>query len=1845
MNAALNIVVRVDATQANAAWRQQKQQIGGLSGGLSQLNKALDPQRLVAWGKNLQWTGRQITYAFTLPLAAAGIAAFKFSQDNERAFISLKKVYGDFSYTQSRVNSETNALRKSFELLSDRFGVSQKDVIEIGAAFAQAGAAGRALADDTRYALETMILGEMDATQATTALVSIMGAWDLSAKKNKQGFSELGDALATINAIENQTSITFSDLMTVLQKAGGAARDAGIDIRHLSAFAATLVPAAGSAAQAGNALRTIISRLQAPTKDTSDLLAKMGIDVLSKDWLGSSVQDRILKVAQKFQTLSQSQKGVVSSVIASRWQVNRFDILMRKIADTTGNYNRALDATSNTTKIHALYQRELLQVLNSEPKKWDIMTQTIKNGLTTAILPLIPAIFGVLKMFTNWALAFSKMAPERQRFIIGLAAVLAALGPIMIYLGVTVQLIGELGRVAKFTGRVLGGLGQGFLNLGKAIIWSYRQLGQAILTFAQWVFYHISGQAAVAKAAQASAKAQAEAAAQAAAAQTAAAAEAAGAQAEAAGAAADAWASGAYASEAAWATAMGLNVSTVEAGAAVIETTATEMFGELTAGAITTEAAVTAPLWGIVAVVAAVVAAVAILWKVGFYDFMIRLWGNVLRGFNSLIKGFFNGLDALGRAVWGIPKAFVSALRATIQVVDKAVHVVYEMLSYLNPFARHSPSLVDNVKAGVATILNEYSKLRGIPNLVLNATRVQQNFNNATSGARGALATQDRVDQRKQITDYAPTAGPAVDSMYQSIDALKGTLGLLTIEIAKQETVVARWQAAYDAADKKVQAIQATIDSLQFSLDGLDKIIQTAHDNIDALANTDIQGMRALSDQIFANDQAQKQLQLQIMKLQDAGGAVDDLAGKFSKLQGEIEMVQGKEQDLRLGGAGSEILGFYDNQLKSLKQQQGALQGQSSEIDQLTAKLNNLQRVGQELDLSNSITFDPQIRQIQQMVSGLHEMPFDQIIAQIQQQQAIISQTQPKYDAIKKSLDSQNESLRQATYYRDQINARLDIENKKADDLNQAYSDIDSQINDMESSLSGFAQSASAALDKAKKDSQSLNQKLFDAGAGANYDIPGGTGGLGAYGNTKDIQDFNKDLQKELDKVLGGIQGIDLFKPIKDKWNAAWAWIKRSTAAVTRPIVDFVKKYFAQPIADTAGWIGRNFSLEGLKNVWNSTINFMSGVWQAFAGAISSGYHTYIQPVFDAIGNAVMAVLVPIFETLAAVFSWLWNNIIGPVVSFVWNTILKPVFDAIANFIEKRLFPIFQLWAALWTIVIVVIGRMARWLWDHVLKLVFAFIMDGIRKLKTTFQLLAIAIGFVFVIIRNAISFAWNYVIKPIFAAIKWAIEHVVGPAFRWLYNNVIDPVWHNIQKLIHNVWNDVLKPIFDSISWWIHTVVGPAFHWLHDKVVSPVMNAIKSVVKSVWNSIATTIAGGINLFVKAFNFVAKGVRAVAGVLHIDVKINDIGEVKIPKFARGGAIQASEVGAGFKTNGPRAIVGEGSPLHPEYVIPTDPRYRNRARKLLVDAAGSVFGGPDTAIPAYAFGGILPSPADVINGIKGVVDTLKKGALKLAFSGPSKLADEAIKHIPFPPIRASAQKIKDQVYNWVTEGDKNVDKIIQEYSTKNLGPYGRYPGKENVMGWINQAIDILGDAAGGYPKQVWAPRDFVIAMRESGGNPRAVNLWDSNAKAGHPSEGLMQTIQSTFNAYKIKGHDDIWNPVDNVIAANRYIKARYGDITAVQQGNPAQPPRGYELGGVIDAHMARGGLVLNRKPGGVLLHVAEGSNDEAVQVRPLNDKTDGKGNRELHFHGDLVFPSVSNEKDAESFIRSLESLGT
>jgi Transglycosylase SLT domain len=100
---------------------------------------------------------------------------------------------------------------------------------------------------------------------------------------------------------------------------------------------------------------------------------------------------------------------------------------------------------------------------------------------------------------------------------------------------------------------------------------------------------------------------------------------------------------------------------------------------------------------------------------------------------------------------------------------------------------------------------------------------------------------------------------------------------------------------------------------------------------------------------------------------------------------------------------------------------------------------------------------------------------------------------------------------------------------------------------------------------------------------------------------------------------------------------------------------------------------------------------------------------------------------------------------------------------------------------------------------------------------------------------------------------------------------------------------------------------------------------------------------------------------------------------------------------------------------------------------------------------------------------------------------------------------------------------------------------------NLDGWIRESLDIM--AAHKIPGSYHGIYRNII--RESSGNPNAINLWDINARNGIPSKGLLQVIDPTFQTYHVQGTSwNIYNPVANITAACNYAYHRYGSMDNV-----------------------------------------------------------------------------------------------
>lgn len=144
--------------------------------------------------------------------------------------------------------------------------------------------------------------------------------------------------------------------------------------------------------------------------------------------------------------------------------------------------------------------------------------------------------------------------------------------------------------------------------------------------------------------------------------------------------------------------------------------------------------------------------------------------------------------------------------------------------------------------------------------------------------------------------------------------------------------------------------------------------------------------------------------------------------------------------------------------------------------------------------------------------------------------------------------------------------------------------------------------------------------------------------------------------------------------------------------------------------------------------------------------------------------------------------------------------------------------------------------------------------------------------------------------------------------------------------------------------------------------------------------------------------------------------------------------------------------------------------------------------------------------------------------------------------------------------------------------ENDGGGGGKSGKWN--GDIKKALKLAGLPTSAAYVRAWQKQ----IQTESGGNPKA--LGGTDGLADGRAKGLVQVKPGTFNAYKLKGHGNIWNGLDNLIAGMRYAKARYGRggmLQAIGKGH------GYAKG----TDSARAGLANVFEKGGEIMNLRGG----------------------------------------------------
>ncbi|MED5589638.1 transglycosylase SLT domain-containing protein [Bacillus subtilis] len=544
-----------------------------------------------------------------------------------------------------------------------------------------------------------------------------------------------------------------------------------------------------------------------------------------------------------------------------------------------------------------------------------------------------------------------------------------------------------------------------------------------------------------------------------------------------------------------------------------------------------------------------------------------------------------------------------------------------------------------------------------------------------------------------------------------------------------------------------------------------------------------------------------------------------------------------------------------------------------------------------------------------------------------------------------------------------------------------------------------------------------------------------------------------------------------------------------------------------------------------------------------------------VQQVFPIIKQVIMAVL-PIVAQLLTVAATIILQLAQAALPILIQ-VVQQVFPQIMQIIQAVLPIVVSLLQFLANIITTVVIPAIRFILN-IVTAVFPVVLSIIQvALKNIIAIIQGAIGIIMGIVKvfkglftGNFRMMWDGV-KQIFSSAVGMVKKLVsnmGAAItdRWLYiKNKVALLAFDLRKKVMDRFNDLVE----------------GAKKLPGRIGDGIKNMAHKAVSGV-TSLANKLAGALG---KGVNGVIGGVNWVLD--KIGLKDKHIPKWEVPKYANG---------TGGHPGGP-AILGDGKGANagPEmYRTPSGHVGLSPATDTLMNLpkGTEVLSAKQTraalaGVPAYAKGTEGNIFTKAWNGVKSVAGKVKDVALDVFdyIGHPSKLLTKVLEKmgVSAPSMAGSFGDLAKGAFNFVK--DKAVGFVKDKMSSYSASFSGG--GSKAVKKWVAQALSIKGLGS------EYAGALETIAMKESGGNPNVVNNWDSNAKAGHPSQGLMQFIPSTFNAHKEPGHGNIKNPVDQILAAINYLNSRYGGIlkhpglVSMAHGGPY---RGYATGGVINS---------------------------------------------------------------------------
>ena len=376
---------------------------------------------LAKTGAKMKNVGKGMTMGLTLPIVGVGVAATKMGLDFSKGV--------EYANTMLKLSGEDLKAFKAGVLdLSDTYGKSAEDIARAGYSVSSVL---HTSGEDTITILDSIAqaakAGKISTEEAGNGVIRMMSIYGVKAEDAMKVVDTLSGTVKAGNA-------NWQDMAQILPNVAGLAKPLGVSFNEVAGAFAAVSSKAGSSAEAGTALRGVLTGLMKPSDDMKDAMKEMGyanaqeaLEAIGLEGVLSNLGEKYGDNAEKIGELFPNIRGITGAVAMFANEGKDLSEAMNMVADSTGETQKQIQAGQGSAENFS-----------------DAM-----NKLKNAGIRLFTAIEPMLTKFIAWisdlATKFSELSPATKKIIVVMAGLVAVLGPVLMVLGMILPVLPIIG--------------------------------------------------------------------------------------------------------------------------------------------------------------------------------------------------------------------------------------------------------------------------------------------------------------------------------------------------------------------------------------------------------------------------------------------------------------------------------------------------------------------------------------------------------------------------------------------------------------------------------------------------------------------------------------------------------------------------------------------------------------------------------------------------------------------------------------------------------------------------------------------------------------------------------------------------------------------------------------------------------------------------------------------------------------------------------------------------------------------------------------------------------------------------------------------------------------------------------------------------------------------------------------------------------------------------------------------------------------------------------------------------------------------------------------------------------